>query len=60
MTNSFRLSEGEVRVWIEQESIHIVARTKVHNDPVELTEEEALSLAKAIEQLVQEIRSKDS
>ena len=41
----FEWDNGDIRVWIEQESsIHIKAVTKT-NDPVELSEEEALMLA---------------
>ncbi len=45
------LCEGEVVLWIEQESsIHLKAATRF-GDPVELTRIDALELAKALEAL---------
>ena len=43
-----KFSDGEVRLWIEQESsIHIKAVTQ-YGDPVELTEHEAEELGKTL------------
>ena len=47
MSKTFELSGGEVRLWIEQESIHLRV-TEAHGDPVELTKEEAVKLAEAL------------
>ena len=33
----FEFEGGEIRVWIEQESIHMLAFDELHGDPVELT-----------------------
>jgi hypothetical protein len=46
-TNSIELSNGEVRAFIEQEAIHIMAVT-TDGDPVELTADEARTLAAAL------------
>lgn len=47
----FENSEGAVRLWIEQGSaIHLKAISP-HNDPVELTAEQALELAQALQRL---------
>ncbi|PNV95375.1 hypothetical protein C1633_24915 [Pseudomonas protegens] len=47
----FESSEGAVRLWIEQGStIHLKAISQ-HNDPVELTAEQALELAQALQRL---------
>jgi hypothetical protein len=45
----FRLLDGDVRAWIEQESsIHLKAADGKFNDPVELTPEMARQLATAL------------
>ncbi|MDP9536368.1 DUF6360 family protein [Pseudomonas protegens] len=50
-TDYFENSEGAVRLWIEQGSaIHLKAISP-HNDPVELTAEQALELAQALQRL---------
>lgn len=50
-TDYFESSEGAVRLWVEQGSaIHLKACTE-HNDPVELTAEQALELAQALQRL---------
>lgn len=41
----FDLLDGEVRVWIEQDSLHIVAGDPQHGDPTELTAKMARELA---------------
>jgi hypothetical protein len=41
----FQLLGGDIRVWIEQEAIHMIANDRRHNDPVELTGKEARHLA---------------
>ncbi|PYB97084.1 hypothetical protein DMX09_27815 [Pseudomonas protegens] len=47
----FESSDGDVRLWIEQGSaIHLKAISP-HNDPVELTAEQALELAQALQRL---------
>ena len=52
-------SDGDVRFWIEQETVHIKTYDP-HGDPVELTENEAKNLALALLEAVREIESKDS
>lgn len=47
MCKIFEMSDGEVRLWIEQESLHIRA-IEANGDPVELTKEEAKKLAEAL------------
>ncbi|MFO3674927.1 DUF6360 family protein [Pseudomonas protegens] len=50
-TDYFESSDGDVRLWIEQGSaIHLKAISP-HNDPVELTVEQALELAQALQRL---------
>jgi hypothetical protein len=50
-TDYFESSEGDVRLWIEQGSaIHLKAISP-HNDPVELTAEQALEVAQALQRL---------
>lgn len=41
------LSDGDVRVWIEQETVHVKAVTRL-GDPVELSDEETRQLAEAL------------
>ncbi|KVD14886.1 hypothetical protein WI80_08020 [Burkholderia ubonensis] len=51
----FETSDGAVRIWIEQgSSIHIKAVTK-ENDPVELSEAEALEIAEVLKQFASRI-----
>jgi len=44
----FELMDGEVRVWIEQETIHMIAKDLRYNDPVELPTHMARELATAL------------
>ena len=56
----FEICDGEVRVWIEQgESLCIKAVTEF-GDPVELTEDDARKIAKALLDMVADIESRDS
>jgi hypothetical protein len=51
-TNSvFEFEGGDIRVWIEQESIHIRAWDENHRDPVELTSDSARQLAEKLNEL---------
>jgi hypothetical protein len=43
--SAFQLFDGEVRVWIEQEQIHMIAHDPKYHDPVELTPTMARRLA---------------
>jgi hypothetical protein len=52
--NAYDLSDGELRVWIEQEAIHIKAIDKF-GDPVGLTKEKALELAEVLKRLAGKI-----
>jgi hypothetical protein len=47
LQNEYEVGGGEVRLWIEQESIHLKA-VSAYGDPVELTKAEALQLAAAL------------
>jgi len=47
----FDLMNGAVRVWIEQETIHLVAFDRPHHDPVELTSAMARRLAAALKDM---------
>lgn len=50
----FVLSDGEVKVRLEQEAIHIKACDKF-GDPIELTKKEALELAETLKHLAAQI-----
>jgi hypothetical protein len=56
MSKQFEMSDGEVRLWIEQESLHLRAADE-HGDPIELTKEEAVKLAEALLGFSKEIDS---
>jgi hypothetical protein len=45
--NSVELANGEVRIWIEQEAVHIKAVDR-YGDPVELSDVEVRQLADAL------------
>jgi hypothetical protein len=53
--SSFELLDGDVRVWIEQEAIHMMAID--HRDPVELTETMAKRLAEALLEMVAQLEN---
>ena len=44
----FTTSDGDAYCWAEQESSVMLKSVTKHGDPVELTKEEALDLAKAL------------
>lgn len=45
----FKLMDGDVRVWIEQEAIHLIAIDRSSfKDPVELTSTMAIELAEVL------------
>jgi hypothetical protein len=43
--SAFQLFDGDVRVWIEQRAIHMIAHDPKYHNPVELTEVMARELA---------------
>lgn len=43
--SAFQLFDGGVRVWVEQEEIHMIAHDPQYHDPVELTPTMARQLA---------------
>lgn len=47
-SESLELMNGDVRVWAEQDAIHLVAFDRAHHDPVELTGKMARALAKKL------------
>jgi hypothetical protein len=47
----FDLMDGAVRVWLEQETIHLVAFEQPSYDPVELTATMAKKLAGVLEEM---------
>jgi hypothetical protein len=49
--DSFELMDGDIRVWIEQEAVHIKAIEQISGDPVELTSAMARRLADALNRL---------
>jgi len=51
----FQLLDGDLRVWIEQESIHVVAFDRPYNDPVELTRSMALRLAAELTRMANQL-----
>jgi hypothetical protein len=48
---TFELLDGEVRLWVDQDALHIIAGDLRHNDPVELTSKMARKLACELERL---------
>jgi hypothetical protein len=56
MSKKFETSDGQIRLWIEQDSLHLRA-SDAYGDPVELTKEEAAKLAEALLKLSKEIGS---
>jgi len=58
MDNVFEFEGGEIKVWIEQESIHIVACDERHRDPVELTVDAARGLAAKLKELADRIEGR--
>ena len=48
---TFELLGGDVRVWIEQETIHMLARDSKYNDPIELTSKMAMQLSIALKEM---------
>ena len=51
----FALMNGDVRMWIEQEVIHLVAFDRPYHDPVELTTEMARELAAKLREMADKI-----
>jgi hypothetical protein len=51
----FELMDGAVRVWLEQEVIHLVAFDKPYHDPVELTESMARELADTLRRMAERL-----
>jgi predicted metal-dependent hydrolase len=49
--SAFELFGGDVRVWIEQEAIHMKAHDRRSHDPVELTETMAREVAAVLLEL---------
>jgi hypothetical protein len=49
--NSFEFMDGDVKVWIEQEGIHLLACDRIHRDPVELTPQLARRLADCLNRM---------
>ncbi|MBV9564312.1 MAG: hypothetical protein JOY90_28305 [Bradyrhizobium sp.] len=51
----FDLMDGAVRVWVEQEAIHLIAVERPHLDPVELTGAMAKRLAEALNSMADQL-----
>jgi hypothetical protein len=47
----FELLDGEVRVWIDQDAVHIIAGDLLHNDPTELNVKMVRQLAVELSRL---------
>ena len=54
MPNTFEMSDGNIRIWIEQEAIHLRV-VDAHGDPIELTVEEAKVLAGALLRIAEDM-----
>jgi hypothetical protein len=54
MKKQFELSDGDVRFWLEQESLHLIA-VDSYGDPIELSKDEAIELGKALLKFAEEI-----
>jgi hypothetical protein len=50
-----RLTAGQVRMWIEQEVIHLMAGHPPSGDPTELTPEAARAVARALLEMADKI-----
>jgi len=53
----FELHNGDIRVWLEQEEIHLRAADGKSRDPVELTPANARALAKKLIQFADRLES---
>ena len=51
----FELMDDTLRVWLEQEAIHLVAFDKPYHDPVELTESMARKLANVLREMADQL-----
>jgi hypothetical protein len=51
----FELLEGAIRLWVEQDAIHIIAFDRPHLDPVELTPAMARQLADALTKMAEQL-----
>ena len=47
MNHYIDTSDGRVRLWIEQESLHLIA-VDSHGDPVEISTDDAIKLANSL------------
>lgn len=56
MDQPIEISGGDIRAWIEQESVHLLAVSD-SGDPVELTRSEVIKLAKALMELSEQLDS---
>ncbi len=55
MTDVSEFEGGQIRLWIEQEAIHMLACDMNHRDPVELTGGSARELAAKLNELADTI-----
>ncbi len=55
MKQVFEFEGGEIQVWVEQDSIHILACDKRFRDPVELTADTARELSAKLKELADRI-----
>lgn len=53
--NVFEFEAGDIRIWIEQNSIHMLACDKLYKDPIELTADTARHLAQKLNELADTI-----
>lgn len=58
MNQPTEISDGAVRLWIEQEAIHLKAvdPQNAKGDPVELTKHDAIRLAEELLRLAKELK----
>jgi hypothetical protein len=51
----FELVNGDVRLWVEQETIHLAAFDRPHCDPVELSTKMARALAAKLKEMADKL-----
>lgn len=57
-TKIYEMASGDIAVWVDEEAACICIKTRnKYQDPVELSEEEALGLANLLTKLVNEMKN---
>ena len=55
-TKIYEVASGDIALWVDEAGCICLKTCNEYHDPVELSEEEALSLASVLTQLVKDIR----